>query len=375
MSTLAKQLFEPTGVEVCVSGRFTPASAGPADGPLALDGGEGGGEEQEQEQLIVAKTTVLDVYRVNVIIQKCSFSPSLTELQRNEETGTAKLVLVAHFVLQGRIVSMCVVRLQGQPLDSLLLSFEEAKVTHTSQSRVYLSPSMGTQVSVVQYDPARRDLKTVAMFQLEDEKYKGGRADFALEPKLWTDPGNKCAALMLYDRHLAIFPFRQGILATTDGSGGSTSTSNAATTKAADSAKPIILSLTQQFPKIANVRDVCFLHGYNEPTIAVLCEPVPTNMGRIVVRRDTYSIFIISLDLAKENHTIIWSQEGLATDSLRLQPVPRPIGGVLIIATTSICHVNQGSGVFALALNPFAAKLSTVVSQGLTSLKGDNNSC
>lgn len=40
-------------------------------------------------------------------------------------------------------------------------------------------------------------------------------------------------------------------------------------------------------PKMNNIMDFDFLHGYYEPTLLILYEPVKTFAGRIAVRKDT----------------------------------------------------------------------------------------
>ncbi len=78
--------------------------------------------------------------------------------------------------------------------------------------------------------------------------------------------------------------------------------------------------------KITNVIDFQMLHGYYEPTIFILYEPLPTWSGRVAVRKDSCSIVAISLNIQQKVHPIIWSLGGLPFDCFSIAPIPKPIG-------------------------------------------------
>ena len=58
---------------------------------------------------------------------------------------------------------------------------------------------------------------------------------------------------------------------------------------------------------VDNIIDIQFLHGYNQPTLLILYEPLKTYSGRIAVRKDTCRPDVISLDIKEKMscHSIV----------------------------------------------------------------------
>jgi hypothetical protein len=59
---------------------------------------------------------------------------------------------------------------------------------------------------------------------------------------------------------------------------------------------------------LSNVKDVIFLEGFNEPTLAVLHEPSMTSTTRYAVSKNTSVVSMVSIDLDRRKHPVIWSQ-------------------------------------------------------------------
>jgi cleavage and polyadenylation specificity factor subunit 1 len=109
--------------------------------------------------------------------------------------------------------------------------------------------------------------------------------------------------------------------------------------------------------RVTNVIDIQFLHGYYEPTVLILFEPLPTwtwsvyqclnptaisishffLFSRVAVRKDTCNIVAISLNLQEKTHPIIWSHGNLPFDCLQTFPVPKPIGWFLSASCLPNC--------------------------------------
>lgn len=235
----------------------------------------------------------------------------------------SKLELVAQFSLYGNIMSIKPVAVPGSHRDSLLLSFHDAKLC------------------MVEYDPTTHDLKTTSMHYFEDEDLKQGRLQMRKYiPTVRVDPDARCAAMLYYGTKLVILPFRRDI--------GPDEVD-------ATSSKPIMSSymidLSTMDEKIVKVLDIQFLHGYYEPTILILHEPLPTWAGRVAVRKDSCSIMAVSLNLVERVHPVIWSLGGLPFDSLQVLAVPKPIGGVLVMAVNSLIYLNQSVPPYGVGLN------------------------
>ena len=113
-----------------------------------------------------------------------------------------------------------------------------------------------------------------------------------------------------------------------------------------------VLDLSREL-KISGVRDVCFLHGYGEPTVLVLHEKKPTWAGRLALLNDTMVISAITLDLDNKRHTVIWRRANLPHSCYRLCAMPDPLGGALVLSQNFLMHESQESS-RALALNPLA---------------------
>ena len=123
-------------------------------------------------------------------------------------------------------------------------------------------------------------------------------------PLVRVDPDNRCAAMLIHNTRLAILPFQQDELARSDKKQAtgwdcvcvcvcvSVSVQQLAVCNITNcyvlSAffPPIssvfpsyIVDLTTVSDKVAQVRDIQFLYGYNKPTLCVLYETVPTWAG------------------------------------------------------------------------------------------------
>ena len=91
--------------------------------------------------------------------------------------------------------------------------------------------------------------------------------------------------------------------------------------------------------------------GYNQPTLAILYEPLQTFAGRIAVRKDTCRLDVITLDVKERVSAFIWSREILPFDCVKILPVPKPLGGILVFSVNALFFLNQGIPPYAVSLN------------------------
>ncbi|XP_051925869.1 cleavage and polyadenylation specificity factor subunit 1 [Hippocampus zosterae] len=273
----------------------------------------------KEKNLVVAGTSQLFVYRIIHDVESSSKSDKPSA--RKE-----KLEQVACFSLFGNIMSMASVQLIGSSRDALLLSFKDAKL------------------SVVEYDPATHDLKTLSLHYFEEPELRDGFVQNVHVPIVRVDPENRCAVMLIYGTKLVVLPFRKDTL-TDEQEGG-----------VGDGPKSsflpsYIIDVRELDEKLLNIIDMKFLHGYYEPTLLILFEPNQTWPGRVAVRQDTCSIVAISLNIMQKVHPVIWSLINLPFDCTQVMAVPKPIGGVVVFAVNSLLYLNQSVPPYGVSLN------------------------
>lgn len=207
--------------------------------------------------------------------------------------------------------------------ECLLLAFDEAKL------------------SVVAYDRTAHDVRTVSLHSFEEEILRGGFTRDFPTPIVRADPESRCAAMLVYGRHLAILP-----LTTT---GADVFDDDAATRKTHLFSYTVPLESLDE--RLQNVTDMCFLHGYYEPTLLFLYEPMQTTAGRASIRQDTYCILGVSLNVKDRVQAVVWQVGHLPLDCFRVLPVVKPIGGAVVFGTNEIIYLNQSVPPCGVATN------------------------
>lgn len=95
------------------------------------------------------------------------------------------------------------------------------------------------------------------------------------------------------------------------------------------------------------VKDIVFLHKYNEPVLLVLHEVAPTWPARYRDSKDTMALAALSINVVHKRHPKIWDAAALPSDTFKLIPVPT--GGALALSQNMIMYFTQVSAlVFAL---------------------------
>ncbi|XP_041783632.1 cleavage and polyadenylation specificity factor subunit 1 [Anopheles merus] len=312
MFSLCKQPHEATAVEFSLTCHFF---------------------NHNEKSLVTGGANVLKVYRV---------IPDADPATRDKYTAARppnmKLECVASYRLNGNIKSMQSVSLAGSLRDALLISFPDAKL------------------SVVQFDPDNFDLKTLSLHYFEDEDIRGGWTGHYHIPMVRVDPDNRCAVMLVYGRKLVVLPFRK------DSSLDEIELQDVKPIKKAPmqlvAKTPIlasyIIELKDLDEKIDNVIDIQFLHGYYEPTLLILYEPVRTFPGRIAVRSDTCTMVALSLNIQQRVHPVIWTVNSLPFDCIQAIPINKPIGGCLVMCVNSLIYLNQSVPPYGVSLNSSA---------------------
>lgn len=309
MYAIYKQTHPPTGVEHCVHCHFMS--------PV-------------ESNLVVAGTSQLRIYRFYNHEEHNTATSASSEKVADSTTKRKKLERLSQYPLFGNIECLQAVKLAGNTRDSLLMSFKDAKF------------------AIVDYDPGTHDLKTRSLHFFEDEKIKGNNQEHSRPPMVRVDPERRCSVMLIYGTHLVVLPFRQeGILDDHDvpytGSGDRSALLPSYT-----------VNLKDIHDKLCNIVDIQFLHGYYEPTLLLLYEPLQTWPGRLAMRHDTCALIAVSLNLSQRNHPVVWSLNNLPFDCSQVLAVPKPIGGVLVCATNSLLYLNQSVPPYGVSLNSIA---------------------
>lgn len=119
-----------------------------------------------------------------------------------------------------------------------------------------------------------------------------------------------------------------------------------------------VLSFTEIDNSIRNVIDMVFLPGLNNPTIAVLFQTQQTWTSRLEEYKDTVSLRLITLDLVSRSYPVIASVDNLPYDSLKLAACPAAAGGVIVLCSNGIIHVDQAGKSVGVAVNGWAKRVS-----------------
>jgi len=93
------------------------------------------------------------------------------------------------------------------------------------------------------------------------------------------------------------------------------------------------------------------LDGYNDPTLVILYEALPTWTGRISERQDTCGIMALSINLIDQSHPVIWQLDALPYDCQYCEAVPKPLGGLLVMAANSILYLDQSVPPYGASVN------------------------
>ncbi|KAJ3661317.1 hypothetical protein Zmor_006602 [Zophobas morio] len=310
MFSICKQTHPATGVEHALACHFFSKS---------------------EKSLVTAGANIIKVFRLIPDVDGKARIDKYTEMNPPK----SKLECVAQYVLFGNIMSMQTVNLANSPRDALLLAFKDAKL------------------SVVEYDPETHDLRTLSLHYFEEEDMKDGWTHHYHVPIVRADPENRCAVMTVFGRKLVVLPFRrENSIDDTDADIKPMSSSSYG------SKAPILASymivLKDFIDKIDNIIDIQFLHGYYEPTLLILFEPLKTFAGRVAVRTDTCAMAAISLNLQQKVHPIIWSVSNLPFDCVKAVPIKKPLGGTLIFAVNALIYLNQSIPPYGVSLNSIA---------------------
>ncbi|QQP56974.1 Uncharacterized protein FKW44_001819, partial [Caligus rogercresseyi] len=161
------------------------------------------------------------------------------------------------------------------------------------------------------------------MLCISDEETREGFVHNFQVPVVRADPDSRCAAMLVYGRQIVILPFKGDAISEKKDAEDIRNSKKSGIVSSAKVLASYTLDLKSviQTNNVNNIIDIQFLHGYNQPTLLILYEPLKTFSGRIAVRKDTCRLDVLPFDC------------------LGALPVPKPIGG-----HAALRHVHQLRG-------------------------------
>lgn len=194
-------------------------------------------------QLATVCLKTLRIYRFNPFAR-------YVDTEDQEWKEGLKLECIYKVELLTPVKSLGAARIPSRPdVDSLILVFDQAKV------------------STVYFDSVKFSIETLSLHDFEDEELREGFKTEEIFPKVCVDPQQRCAATLIFGNHLAILPFNDS-----------------------QTIRSYTISLKKIDSKLNNIIDIAFLHGYYEPTLLIVYEPVQTTAGRYIFFQRLISI-------------------------------------------------------------------------------------
>lgn len=213
----------------------------------------------------------------------------------------------------------------------------------------------------------------------------------SMKPQLHLDPEGRIAAVRVFSSHLSLIPLVKANGDEFDHGEGAR----------LDSLRSQVLSFSKNIdPRLKNVRSIEFLPGFLNPTLAVLYDRGSNCEQENVVARsavnqsfnahpkETCALMIIAIEpvkfSAKLRHsldfqfTVINNIENIPWDCSALFPLPKPVGGLLLITSNMLlwCDISSSAAPHCIPVNLFAAltysgrvSISTLASFGIASLR------
>ncbi|KAI6235977.1 hypothetical protein M3Y95_00108700 [Aphelenchoides besseyi] len=270
MYSVIHETDSPTAVSHSIYGRFLPGN---------------------ERQLVSVSLKTLRIYRIN----QCA---RYIDSEDHKWKQGVQLECLYKVDLLAPVRSLATARVPLCPsIDSLLLAFDDGKI------------------SIVNYDNSHNSLQTTSLHDFDDDDLRDGYSKETGYPLIRTDPAQRCAAVLIHGRYLAILPLGDTV----------------------QDIKSYTLSLRNVEARLDNVIDMIFLHGYYEPTAAI--------------RYDTVSIVGVSLNVKDRVHAVVWNLSGLPSTISQCLSLPLPLGGVCLFGSNEIIYLNQSVPPCGLSLN------------------------
>lgn len=316
------------------------------------------------KHLVVAKTTLLQVFEVSVSPQE----PNPDFIQP-DKFPQYKLNLVGLFKLQGEVTDLKPIRTVENPnLDYLLVSTTIAKV------------------SCIRWDHSRNTILTSSLHYYE-HALQNLTYENIFRSQLAVSPAPNSLFCLRHNNLLVFLPFHriddddeendeedvsmkdEEPTATENGEiGDETKPESEKSEKVtgainASSSLPLfgssfILEASSLDENIGDIIDLQYLYNYRQPTIAVLSQRKSTWAGLLPQTKDNILFTVLSLDSLTRLPTIVLLVENLPYDLESIIPLPSPLNGSLLVGCNELVHVDSGGITRRIAVNQFTADIT-----------------
>lgn len=209
---------------------------------------------------------------------------------------------------------------------------------------------------IVKYVPMHKRLDVLHMANIEDNaiglgskskiKYRirSNAIGLGAIPILAIDEDNYFAASLLYGQYLVFFPSYGNKLDISE--------------NPQEISDVFFADLHNSLQLIGPILDICFIQGYNRPTLAVLMETGLLPIGHAAKVRYTYSLVLLTVNVHLKNVSILWQHNNLPHDSLRIYPIPsnnNNFKGCVFLVSMNACIVISQFEFSSIATNSFAS--------------------
>ncbi|TFY80517.1 hypothetical protein EWM64_g3505, partial [Hericium alpestre] len=356
MQALHQDILPPSGVEFATSLKLTPSTS--LDSALEPSTSAAASHKRALYNIVVARCNVLRVFEVREEPAPISAqADEERERRSNVRRGTDAVEGEVEMDVQGEgFVNMGSVKTTGlkgatgpptvirlyfvreHRLHGTVTGLESVRIISSIEDKLdrLLVSFKDAKIALLEWSDAVHDLITVSIHTYERAPQLLSLDSSLFRAELRTDPDSRCAALLLPQDALAILPFYQ-----TQAELDELESSRARDVPYSPS---FILDFAKDVDEsIRNVADFAFLPGFNNPTVAVLFQTQETWTGRLKEYKDTMRLFIFTLDLITRSYPVITRVEGLPYDCLSLAPCSPALGGVVVLASNALMHVDQAS--------------------------------
>ena len=115
------------------------------------------------------------------------------------------------------------------------------------------------------------------------------------------------------------------------------------------------VDIAQSFKLFGPIIDICFVHGYSQPAMAILQQSGLLPVGHTARVRNTSTVTVLAIDTLLKSSTILWQKEALPSDSISLLKLSSRVfkGAIAVITLNALLVINHREE-HGIATNGFA---------------------